>query len=97
MVEFGKEGKYDSRLRAKSKEIMNIYFIICYYGNILHLHHNGVCTSSSSLLLVIENGSRTKVRIEKVRMAIIRRIMFVCLKYVRIKFVGYKVRHVKSS
>ena len=41
-------------------------------------------------------GFRTKIRIEKVCMAIIRKIKFVCLKYVRIKYVGYKVRHVKS-
>ena len=49
------------------------------------------------VVVAVVDGFQTKVRIEKFRMAIIRRIKLVCLKYVRIKYVGYKVRHVRSS
>ena len=53
--------------------------------------------SVPSHLTILLAAFPTKVRIEKLRMGIIRRIRFVCLKYARIKYVGYKVRHVKSS
>ena len=56
-----------------------------------------VAPKSTSRPMGVREVFRTKVRIEKVRMAIIRKIKFVWLKYVRIKYVGYKVRHVKSS
>ena len=46
--------------------------------------------------ILLNPGFRTEVRIEKVRMAINRKIKFVCLKYVRIMYVGYKVRHIQK-